>query len=48
LAEIEAVVGAENNQPKSGSDSCGNEGDVSQYSVQYEYLLWVRPAKARR
>jgi len=22
--------------------------DVSQYSVRYEYLLWARPAKARR
>ncbi len=27
----------------------GNSGsDVSQYSVRYEYLLWARPAKARR
>jgi len=22
--------------------------DVSQYSVRYEYVLWARPAKARR
>jgi len=22
--------------------------DVSQFSVRYEYLLWARPAKARR
>ena len=22
--------------------------DVSQYSVRYKYLLWARPAKARR
>jgi len=25
-----------------------DETDVSQYSVRYEYLLWARPAKARR
>ncbi len=25
-----------------------NDTDVSQYSVRYEYLLWARPAKARR
>jgi len=24
------------------------EGDVSQFSVRYEYLLLARPAKARR
>ena len=29
-------------------DEDENEVDVSQYSVRYEYLLWARPAKARR
>ncbi len=30
------------------SDEMDLKGDVSQYSVRYEYLLWARPAKARR
>jgi len=29
-------------------ESAVASGDVSQYSVRYEYLLWARPAKARR
>jgi len=28
--------------------STQRDGDVSQYSVRYEYLLWAHPAKARR
>jgi len=30
------------------ADSAKTDDDVSQYSVRYEYLLWARPAKARR
>ncbi len=31
-----------------GGNSNGGGDDVSQFSVRYEYLLWARPAKARR
>ena len=31
-----------------GTHESQRKPDVSQYSVRYEYLLWVRPAKARR
>ncbi len=40
--------------PASSSSSSSDDDndrqclDVSQYSVRYEYLLWARPAKARR
>ena len=35
-------------QPTHGNNKVASAIDVSQYSVRYEYVLWARPAKARR